>query len=221
MKFRSIRLMETGENYEVYVQALTLFDYVLNGKKLTEADKDKKTYSKVHGKIIDALINDYDKVNKCNKNKDIPIFVRDLFRTFVLCKKQILIHLDALNEDYPFMKKHLSSKKCQNLILFDKITSCFQNCAKITIWCSKSTDNNMTKLYLDELREILNRINLYEKQIKISLRTIKLNDAKNRSEFVDDTFKTKMSKQFPFCKLSIDLQTRLTKQDPNHNQTLF
>eukprot|EP01083_Nonionella_stella_P054546 143975_1 len=226
LKFKSIRLVQTNENYYVYIVALTFLDYILNGKKLTKHDKEKRLYKKTHAKIINGLLKHHEP-STTYKNK-FDAYINLTFETFIANRRHISIHLNAVNQDYPFIRQHIpyifgkkmknkqdKYKKCKNLLWFNKIGRVFRYCESITVWSDptpeKKEDKILTKTYLDELRNMLTELNHLNN--KLSLRTIKLNDVMYYDGISlrcldQKKFKKKYKVQFPFCDIKVDTRTR-------------
>ena len=106
---------------------------MLKGSKLSQIDISKEKFRKKHGKAIRYLMDDRDP-HASAKSCGFPKYIIDTFKSFADHKRKIVIHLTALRDDYPFMKKHILSDKCKNLVLFDRLGSIFPNCVSIEVW---------------------------------------------------------------------------------------
>lgn len=103
LKFKSIRLMEPSQNYQLFIKALSLFNHVVKAKKLPFEIRDSIT--KIDYKIIKSLMRHY-MTNVEYKNRS-PNYINNLFKSFCDSKKNIYINIAWMNKQYPGFKKYL------------------------------------------------------------------------------------------------------------------
>eukprot|EP01084_Bolivina_argentea_P166037 288358_1 len=124
LRFHSIRSVENEQNYEYYIHALTILNYVIKGNKHLK-DTDKIT--KFDKSIIKRFLSDND-----NKKQKFPQYIKNVFKVFTRNTDIIVIKITYVNQYYKSLIPILFDGDSM-VADFYNICNTFRNCKKVTI----------------------------------------------------------------------------------------
>ena len=141
MGFSSIRNISKKQNYGKYIKSFTLFDYIIQGKGISN---DERKYFGVYKggcikcfNIFSFVLNDY--LNISNKNKkSIPSYIKIIFKKFLNNKKIITLQPGLFENNYCaffdlFLSSSSSNKLSLPMVKFYDICTLFKNCNIIKV----------------------------------------------------------------------------------------
>ena len=171
LQLRSIRIMDTDENYIWFVRALSILDTIIKGQEISNFRKQFRKSQKFYFKIIHCLIQSYHAQNNTNdniKNKNdkltmkIPKYIQSCFAEMVKQIKKVKFDLYYLDRLYPSFQKIIkfsNNEKCKkNLLLFDNICNLFPQCSNIDVNLEGKIYDKITNLFINELIKQLKKI---------------------------------------------------------------
>jgi len=186
LQINSIRVVQNQQDYRPFLTTLCYFDTVLCGASDIKNKCNEGDYERIRHLVHQCKNNDND-----NNNAAIyPLYIREMFKQFVMTKERIHLDLQSLHWHYkPFVPLIVCTKIKNNLVNFLYLASLFVKVREITV--KMVMFGSISESYIKGLLEQIKQLKIVKQSHNLHMIKLELIE-KNVNEHNWKQFETNM-----------------------------